>query len=339
MTISTRTRKQLWGRSGNHCSFDGCTKELIIEVEETGKDVVISNEAHIVAHGDEGPRAAPAMPIEERDSYSNLMLLCLEHHQMVDVDPDHWTVERLREMKARHEAEVRARMSSQDKRELELDVAYASIVTDWTLRGRTDDWSAVYQGLLAPTPNLTHACEKQIDDTRLWLLNRMWPGTRPTIDAAFETMRRVMDDLGMVIDCWFREWRSDRWHRPVYKDEWIADHAFFVNLEQRASWIVDIVHDLVFEMTRSANQVIFEVSLDLDPTFRRAEGLLTLERMGSGMYFERFVPRYASDSFHAEIYGGLRSFATDRQTRTIWFGSGFNDAAYRDITPIRATDD
>ncbi|MCA9071734.1 MAG: hypothetical protein KDA84_22560, partial [Planctomycetaceae bacterium] len=44
------------------------------------------------------------MPLEERDRYENLILLCEEHHHVVDAQPQTYTVERLRQMKFDHEA-------------------------------------------------------------------------------------------------------------------------------------------------------------------------------------------------------------------------------------------
>lgn len=332
MSITARTRKILWGRAANRCSFPGCPRELVIEVEETGSSVVVSNEAHIVAREDNGPRGNPAMPIEERDSYGNLILLCLEHHTIVDADDDYWTENRLHEMKAEHEKDVRDRMSPEDSRNLQLDVAYATIVTDWATRGALDEWSVMYDSLLAPTPHISRETKDQIDRTRTWLLNRMWPGSRPNIDASFRTLRHVMDDVAMIIDCWFREWDGDLWHRPKYKDDYVENYD---ELADRAEWIVDLTHDVVFEMTRAANQVILEVTLTLDPTFRRADGFLTLDRQGAGLYFEKYVPRYANDSYQPDIYPGLRDFTIERANREVYFGDTFDEVAYRDITPIK----
>jgi len=272
------------------------------------------------------------MPIEERDGYTNLILLCLEHHTIVDADESYWTVGRLHEMKANHEKGVRDRMSPEDSRSLQLDVAYATIITDWTTRGALEDWSVIYGSLLAPTPHAAPETKNQIDSARTWLLNRMWPGSRPNIDATFRTLRHVMDDLGIIIDCWFRKWGGEElWHRPRFKDQWVDNYD---ELADRAEWIVGVIHDVVFEMTRAANQAILEITLELDPTFRRAEGFLTLDRQGAGLYFDKYVPRYEEGTYRPDIYPGLRDFTTERAHRSIYFGEGFDEVGYRDITPI-----
>jgi hypothetical protein len=45
---------------------------------------VVGQTAHIVAHGDQGPRADPSYPSERRNLAENLVLLCPTHHVLVD---------------------------------------------------------------------------------------------------------------------------------------------------------------------------------------------------------------------------------------------------------------
>jgi hypothetical protein len=47
------------------------------------------------------------MTDDERRAESNLILLCDEHHQLVDEQPQHYTAERLRRWKAQREADPR----------------------------------------------------------------------------------------------------------------------------------------------------------------------------------------------------------------------------------------
>ncbi|MEU4117830.1 HNH endonuclease [Kitasatospora sp. NPDC028055] len=83
-------RRLLWGRSGNECAFRDCGAALIEAV--VGKSdskghpiaVAVGEEAHIVAVRDDGPRGDPSMPLSERNSYHNMILLCPAHHVIVD---------------------------------------------------------------------------------------------------------------------------------------------------------------------------------------------------------------------------------------------------------------
>jgi hypothetical protein len=96
-------RKKLWARSGNICSFPDCNTEL---VPEKRANRVIGEEAHIKGEKPTAPRYDPNQSPEERDSYENRILLCPTHHTEIDADPQTWTVERLFEMKVKHEQQV-----------------------------------------------------------------------------------------------------------------------------------------------------------------------------------------------------------------------------------------
>jgi hypothetical protein len=102
MAIGLRDRILLWTRAGARCSFEGCRVDLADEAFSFGEM------AHIVGQSLDGPRGSDPLPEAERDTDANLMLLCPNHHTQVDSAPIAFDVERLRLMKARHEAWVEA---------------------------------------------------------------------------------------------------------------------------------------------------------------------------------------------------------------------------------------
>ncbi|GAA2245836.1 hypothetical protein GCM10010232_36170 [Streptomyces amakusaensis] len=113
-------RRLLWGKAGNECAFPGCNERLIEEflsgTSASLVETVVGEEAHIVAEADGGPRADPAMPKAERNSYPNMILLCKKHHSFVDRDNGiHFTVEQLQGFKRLHEEEIRRRRSDPDE--------------------------------------------------------------------------------------------------------------------------------------------------------------------------------------------------------------------------------
>jgi hypothetical protein len=98
-------RKKLWARSGNRCSFPGCGVEL---VQEKRAAKVIGVEAHIRGEKPGAARYDPDQSPEHRESYENRILLCPTHHTAVDANPEDWTVQKLLNMKAEHERQLRA---------------------------------------------------------------------------------------------------------------------------------------------------------------------------------------------------------------------------------------
>ncbi len=100
--------KLLWGQAAARCSFPGCLFKLVRAETNFDPIATIGEMAHIVAHakGARAPRVDPNFPENLRDSYSNLILLCNTHHEIVDVQPNTYTVDELRRWKSEHERAV-----------------------------------------------------------------------------------------------------------------------------------------------------------------------------------------------------------------------------------------
>jgi hypothetical protein len=63
---------------------------------------------HIRAASSGGPRYDPSQTATQRHSYDNLILLCANHHTVIDADVEAYTVARLLKMKADHEQNATA---------------------------------------------------------------------------------------------------------------------------------------------------------------------------------------------------------------------------------------
>ena len=101
--ISAATAAALWVLSNGRCYAPGCLFPVIFEVRPGvyRKNVQI---AHI--YGVRAPRYKEGLSEEERDAFSNLLLLCLPHHTEVDdkkTGEKLYPPELLREWKAKHE--------------------------------------------------------------------------------------------------------------------------------------------------------------------------------------------------------------------------------------------
>ena len=56
MSISLKTHKMLWGRSGNRCAFPDCQKELVMDATEIDDESLIGEECHIISKNPNNPR-------------------------------------------------------------------------------------------------------------------------------------------------------------------------------------------------------------------------------------------------------------------------------------------
>jgi hypothetical protein len=74
------TVRRLDTLSGNECAHPNCTKKLIAEDGIS----IISKICHIAAASKEGPRFDENMTDDERRGFDNLILLCDEHHVIID---------------------------------------------------------------------------------------------------------------------------------------------------------------------------------------------------------------------------------------------------------------
>lgn len=102
--IKEGVRYMLWGRSAGRC--EKCNRPLSWD-PQTKADANLAEAAHIIGFSDDGPRPERDIPESAINDIDNLMLLCrLCHTPIVDAREDEYTVERLREMKTRHEERI-----------------------------------------------------------------------------------------------------------------------------------------------------------------------------------------------------------------------------------------
>lgn len=104
------TVKRLFAVSQNRCAFPACDAPLAAE------NVVLGDICHIKAQRPDGPRYDENQPEDQRHAFENLVLMCKPHHKIIDTDFRSYTVERLTEIKAEHEAKCgRDQLASDDK--------------------------------------------------------------------------------------------------------------------------------------------------------------------------------------------------------------------------------
>jgi len=95
---TTPTIKKLYGLSGNICAFPGCLNILV-----NTKNAKDSNICHIEGANEGSERYNSLMTDKQRADYSNLILLCIQHHDETN-DVEKYTVDILQKMKQDHES-------------------------------------------------------------------------------------------------------------------------------------------------------------------------------------------------------------------------------------------
>jgi hypothetical protein len=114
--------KLLFGLAAGRCALPHCRQRVYADATEFDEIKVIGKIAHIIAHSPGGPRFDPIYPAEKLDRYDNWILLCGNHHDAIDLQPNTYTVEMLRNLKKDHEDWVDDRLD-----EAMPDVSFAEL--------------------------------------------------------------------------------------------------------------------------------------------------------------------------------------------------------------------
>ncbi|NTT86621.1 HNH endonuclease [Tabrizicola fusiformis] len=96
MTVSVITQKMIWGLFAARCAI--CRKKLAWESKPGGRSL-IGEIAHIVGAKLSASRGR-AHIAGDRNDPENLLLLCRDHHKIVDDNEEEYTVERLRQIRS-----------------------------------------------------------------------------------------------------------------------------------------------------------------------------------------------------------------------------------------------
>lgn len=335
--IPLRHRKLLWIKSGGKCAFDGCRQPLAIEIEQSGRTSIVSQEAHIVAEKPDGPRGVSPLATEERNSYPNLILLCLNHHKIIDDDPETFTVDVLLKMKVAHEEWFESLRSPADIRRETGELMMVDLIEEWERRIALDNWASWVARFLQYSLQIDDALLVRLHQLALWLFSRPWPDVFPTLVRAFENMQRVANGLFAAADNALEykdSGRNTRQWIPDHKKLWLPQEEYEKSTAE-SEWVRDFFGDLAFELTRAANWVCDEIRLSIDPRYRFDLGVLVVERqegLGSSYYRPRYRP--AEIAGHEFPYRGLRDFIDDRAGRDVVLGKGWNQRGARRVAAL-----
>jgi hypothetical protein len=111
MTIKEKAIKLLWSNAAGRCSFTGCEERLTVEQAAHVAPYTLGEMAHIKGEKEGSNRHDKDQTNEQRDSYENLILLCPNHHTLIDKPENEstYSVDVLTKMKIAHENNVSKR--------------------------------------------------------------------------------------------------------------------------------------------------------------------------------------------------------------------------------------
>lgn len=322
MGISLKSQKILWGRAGGICSFPGCGRKLIVDATKADDLSLVGDTCHIVAVEPKGPRGGSPLTPDERNEYDNLILLCKDHHKMIDDQHNTYTIEVLHRIKDEHEAWVR-NAHKPDVLKQRDDELYASYVDEWESRADLRGWTDWTSHLLWELePWITVDRDNKLSHLHAWLLSRIWPDRYPELQAAFGNYGLVLGDLSEVFHRYAEVagenndvLKMGRFYKIPYTDPPLCDRLLRAYKQQ-----IEMINDLTLELTRAANYVCDRVREFILPSFRVGEGALLVN---SGFYAvpenRCCRPEYRGKERTSAPYPGLKLFQSVRGTRDIHF--------------------
>jgi hypothetical protein len=123
MAITQKNLKILWGNAASRCSFTNCQCRLCTDDAGASAPYTLGEMAHICGEKPGANRYDRLQTAEQRDGYDNLVLLCPNHHTLIDRPEDErrYSADELHRMKSEHEKFVSERLEPQeftDKRQV-----------------------------------------------------------------------------------------------------------------------------------------------------------------------------------------------------------------------------
>jgi hypothetical protein len=325
MTISVRDRKMLWGRSGMRCAI---CQILLSPLDELGGSTILGEEAHIVSRSPGGPRGDGPLTTPQRDTYSNLILLCPTDHAKIDSlphGPKDYPVERLLKIKRQHEAAILSQQTFNRKAQL-AEEQWASLIDGLNELMGWNNWKDETDGIFsADGPTIRTDIRRRLVEASEWIFRRVWPTGHPRLRSAIAALGHVLNDfLATFGEHSFRDKHSERVEvKRFYQiDEWNPER--YHRLRNRYEEHVALIEDLGLELTRYGNHIAQLVREELDPAFRFDDGLLLIAR-GPNMDFRYDIlrPQFTDEDFgDGEPYRGLEQFRRDCVNRDISITAG-----------------
>lgn len=324
MGIKLKTRKKLWGRAANRCAFPNCKRELVMDATETDDESIVGDECHIIARSSSGPRGDSTLKKDQRNNYNNLILLCKVHHKLIDDQENKYTVSKLKKMKVNHEKWVKETLNF-DLMKQKDDEYYSKLIEKWEKLSDLDNWHIWTSSILSSgQPTLNVEADKRLYNLNDWLFNRIWPERYKELNLAFENFRRILQDF---IEVFHNHAKKVGPKKDLYETEkfykipdW--DESKYNRLLKKYNYHVDLVQDLLLELTRAANYICHKVREYIIPSFRLEEGMLIVTsgpHMGD-FSFRKYKTKYRGNERTAIPYPGLKKFKDIRANRDFKFG-------------------
>ncbi len=258
--VSAKTAKILWGAAASVCSFSLCNKKLINAGSPTGQI------CHIIAKNLRGPRGKHT--ISDIDGIDNLILLCPEHHKIIDDNPDQYTVEVLQTYKREHENNISNKVRSSPC----MAINY---IKEFERRQRNIGFN-----WLKTLPQADRALHKKEYEQLLelieWINTRDWAACQhKNLEDSFRILEKNISKTIDRFDNYLKDEGDYKVTEKFYKT-WCKDLVSEERSKLEGLYddhVCGLMDDTV-NVARSLNKVLRVIRKDFDPNFLGKEGIV-----------------------------------------------------------------
>ena len=311
MALSQKDIKLIWGRAGSRCAI--CRCELSHDADSGAGAFVLGEQAHIVGEKDDAPRGKSVLTPEERNSYHNMILLCPTDHSKIDKNESDWPVEKLYQVKSKHELWVREALSSQqDLKSKAADLIVSSAVDRIVSMTRLEEWTEWTSFAFSPNTSWPEHLPDDIFRCLERLISTIWPAEFEEVEVASQHfVRSLHTAAGKFMEN--SELLNGRWCLIRFYKEGGWNSNYEADLQRFNHWQRECFETLR-TATKAANWFADVVRRDVNPLFFAEKGRFLIS---DGPFldgtFECYVPSYtaeeirrllASGSAEVEQYGG-----------------------------------
>jgi len=275
MAISLKTHKMLWGRSGGICAFPNCEQLLVVDDGSGFDPTIIGEEAHIVSKQNNGPRGDSLLPIEERDEYHNLVLLCRIHHKIIDSNIDEYTVDALKQIKKNHE-ELVIKTSAIDFVKQEEDEVYSGYIDKIMYLANVESWYEWTSRLLGYSSELSIDNYKSLTEIHKYINSRVWFKRHLDLKNSILNFNNILSNLIYAFDLHSIPMNKMYVTERFYKSPYLSVEVENSKLKLY-NYHIFLIADLTLELTRAMNYIFEKVRKSLFKSFRIQEGNLLVD--------------------------------------------------------------
>ncbi len=238
-----------------------CRKKLILagSNEVPSQNVLIGENCHIVAKIKKEVRGESILTPEERDRYPNLILLCRNHHKVIDQDPKTWPVEKLHQIKADHEVWVETKFA--DAKENIASQIYSDLINLATesLMLSYWDWFSDHAVRFLLSEEFVNGA----DSFWMKVQKTIWPKEIPELEQAIQNLsERVSEYIKTFLEKGKLRpgktedtsgfWVEDKWWTAQWRDDY---HEYAEKSKKWEKQCLSLLVNIVVALNEYADSV------------------------------------------------------------------------------------